>query len=1232
MQFNRSNVLWLAISVLMISVSQTMMVRTSHVGVDVVLKNKSESLRDEIQHASTIIANTKSEIFKIASIKSDTSSRFGRFLKLNPYLKPLEILVYNHRRPIYWTSTRFSIEPGGKDSVTVESAGSTSIGIWRFRQRQIEVIYILPLANESNLVLSGNPETLSKFREDEFKLSANPVENSVPVVSNSLPLFHLISTHHKPFWIWDLLFLFGLVVFVRVLNSLISKRWSFVVVKVLLLILFTSIFFAFQQGVVLGSIKALNIFNSKIYSGDYLWNHSLGELLISSLLLLFISFNAKTAYQQFGFKSDNYYLKLLAITLSTQAANWVLFKLLQMAQELVVDSEINFQFHQFHRLNADTVAGVAVLAIFFIGMFQFLDVAWFYLKTLKIWTLRNFSLFQIVLSALWLFQGDVAESIAIPWVVFTLVWMLSEWFLFNRKSWTSIAMKVLLPCLMVSVLLQHYSSEKELKTRKLLAHEILLGGDIDALSRMARLEWLLTTDNGIVDYYTCLDETKDQFEKRLRELYFSSLSGAFEIQILDYNAAGYNYRSQNAYDYSLLNSLYQSNNCVPVTARFSRVNDLKLKGSYLGRFQVTNNDRFLGVFFVILTPRISSAEGRLAQIVGNDKLQKLYNNNQYSFGIYVNEKLSRSYGNFDYPIGLRFKDSGFFDDDLLDINHYVLFDANKNAIVLSRKYTGMLASMSGFTLMALAGIVLVLFYYMVLWLQHEILRRSGAGNRRLKLLQGLRTRLPIPNSKDLFISSRLQLYVTWIVFATFLVVLLVTVNYFVQSYTRDQVNGLRDKTSKIAQMLTSKVNINAVFEQNYTALMYDLGDYYNTDVNLYSADGRLYASTNSQLVENKIKAPLMNPEVYSILQSQGSSAAVVNEQLGDLNYLSSYTALFDKDLNVKGYLNLPYFSNRRDLFRDISDYTVTILNLFALVFAIAILVAYLLAQRIALPLNLIRKQMSQVRIGERNQALQWDKNDEIGLLVREYNKMLEQLDISLNRLAESERQGAWREMAKQVAHEIKNPLTPMRLSLQHLQYSIQRNDDNLKEKIHKTSELLIRQIDALSEMAEEFSSFAKMPDPQRDKVNLSQTLKDSVVLMGRENSVKPKLEMDSVDVFVWADANMLVRIFNNVLKNAVQAIPEDRTGEIHVWIELKPTIEGERNSKILVYIKDNGKGIPEELRERIFSPNFSTKNSGMGLGLAMVKKMVEQFGGNIHYTTELNVGTTFIIELPILAA
>ncbi len=203
----------------------------------------------------------------------------------------------------------------------------------------------------------------------------------------------------------------------------------------------------------------------------------------------------------------------------------------------------------------------------------------------------------------------------------------------------------------------------------------------------------------------------------------------------------------------------------------------------------------------------------------------------------------------------------------------------------------------------------------------------------------------------------------------------------------------------------------------------------------------------------------------------------------------------------------------------------------------------------------------------------------------------------------------------------------MRLSLQHLQYSIQRNDDNLKEKIQKTSDLLIRQIDALSEMAEEFSSFAKMPDPQSSKVNLTQTLRDAVALMGRENSVQPQMLGDFPDYHVWADANMLVRIFNNILKNAVQAIPEDRAGKIEVWIE---TVNSKGRPSVVVNIRDNGKGIPEALRDRIFSPNFSTKNSGMGLGLAMVKKMVEQFEGSIDYTTELEVGTTFEVKFPLL--
>jgi len=349
---------------------------------------------------------------------------------------------------------------------------------------------------------------------------------------------------------------------------------------------------------------------------------------------------------------------------------------------------------------------------------------------------------------------------------------------------------------------------------------------------------------------------------------------------------------------------------------------------------------------------------------------------------------------------------------------------------------------------------------------------------------------------------------------------------------------------------------------------------------------------------------------------------VVSEKIADLNYISAYTTLIDNDLEVRGYVNLPYFSNREDLFREISQYTVTIINLFVLIFALAVILTYYVAQRLSKPLILIKNQLSQMKIGEKNLPIDWERNDEIGLLVKEYNTMLIALDSSLDKLADSERQGAWREMAKQVAHEIKNPLTPMRLSLQHLEYSINRGDDNIEDKVKKTIALLIRQIDSLSTMAEEFSSFAKMPEPILEKIDLKLILGDAIMLMEKEMGQPIELNIDVEHIHILADPHQLGRIFNNIFKNAIQAIPEDRVGQVLVNVEMQ-------KKWVKILISDNGKGIPSELSEKIFSPNFSTKNSGMGLGLAITKKIIEQFGGNIHFESEINVGTVFEINFPL---
>jgi signal transduction histidine kinase len=198
----------------------------------------------------------------------------------------------------------------------------------------------------------------------------------------------------------------------------------------------------------------------------------------------------------------------------------------------------------------------------------------------------------------------------------------------------------------------------------------------------------------------------------------------------------------------------------------------------------------------------------------------------------------------------------------------------------------------------------------------------------------------------------------------------------------------------------------------------------------------------------------------------------------------------------------------------------------------------------------------------------------------------------------------------------------MRLSLQHLQQSIRRGDENLTDKMQRTAALLIQQIDALSAMAEEFSSFAKMPDPVLDHHDLVQLLGDAVSLMEKEHSSPLQWTQPYEEMQVRVDAHQLGRVFNNLIKNAIQSIPEDRMG--HIKVELS-----REGSVAQVRISDNGKGIADELKDKIFSPNFSTKNSGMGLGLAMTKKMVEQFGGQIWFRSELGQGTIFYVSLPL---
>ncbi|HLF44972.1 MAG TPA: HAMP domain-containing sensor histidine kinase, partial [Chitinophagaceae bacterium] len=291
-------------------------------------------------------------------------------------------------------------------------------------------------------------------------------------------------------------------------------------------------------------------------------------------------------------------------------------------------------------------------------------------------------------------------------------------------------------------------------------------------------------------------------------------------------------------------------------------------------------------------------------------------------------------------------------------------------------------------------------------------------------------------------------------------------------------------------------------------------------------------------------------------------------------------------------------------------------------FLIAGVVALFITNRVTRSFSLISDKMKEVNLGRTNEEIIWGRDDEIGELIAEYNKMVNKLEASASALAKSEREGAWREMARQVAHEIKNPLTPMKLSIQFLQRSIDNNSGNIKELTANVAKTLVEQIDHLSKIAFDFSQFANIGNTNPVRFDLKEVLHPLTDLYQMNDSVDIKTEGLTPGIFLHTDKTQLNRLFTNLFQNAMEANTLNEKSRIEVKVS-------KGNGVIRIGIKDNGDGIPTEMQPHIFSPNFTTKTSGTGLGLAMCKGIVEKAGGKIWFETIQGKGATFFVELPL---
>ena len=255
----------------------------------------------------------------------------------------------------------------------------------------------------------------------------------------------------------------------------------------------------------------------------------------------------------------------------------------------------------------------------------------------------------------------------------------------------------------------------------------------------------------------------------------------------------------------------------------------------------------------------------------------------------------------------------------------------------------------------------------------------------------------------------------------------------------------------------------------------------------------------------------------------------------------------------------------------------------------------------------------------RSQKITYNNQDEIGLLVKAYNEKLAELEHAAGQIARSERESAWRDLAQQIAHEIKNPLTPMKLSIQHLLRKIEMQDADAPQLVQTALPGLIEQIDALARMANEFARFAKLPEPVFEAIEL-QAFIEQVLLLFDEDQNRIQLYTNTEPVWILADKDMFKQVFHNLLLNAKQAT--DSRPNPHIEIKITST-----TTHITIAIQDNGIGISKQEQDKIFTPYFTTKSSGSGIGLSVVRQIIEKHNGQIWFESEEGIGTVFHIEL-----
>lgn len=752
-----------------------------------------------------------------------------------------------------------------------------------------------------------------------------------------------------------------------------------------------------------------------------------------------------------------------------------------------------------------------------------------------------------------------------------------------------------------------YGRQKELNLYQVWTQKMSIERDLELEMQLRRVEERIAIDP-ILSIMIQMEQDHDLILSRIRETYFSDFLQKYQIQITicepgDVLIVAGMPRPVSCYQF-FHSEILRNGTPLADNSRFYNIDNKLGNISYIGVFTYYSYSGSQDLYIELDSRYIKDALGYPSLLSDRSQLDRFKLPYDYSYAKYIDEKLVSNSGKFVYPSKIHTGPGEGFSLKKEDKSLHFHYRTGNKVLIISRPLRSPIPYLVSLS-------YLFLFYGLIFALALGLM---GENDMNINL----------PKSS---FRRKITFLLVGLLVVALVLMALGSIGFGLKLYEETNSRQMHDQMEAARSSLEEYIRFADRSDDpmdNVIELMNTinrLSSNIQIHVNLYDPHGRLLRSSQPQIFERHLLSARMNGEAFREMHQNERPQFIQKEQIGSLVYFSMYAPLYNTNGDLVAYINIPYLSGQTDVTRDTSAIVAAIVNLYLLLLLGAVFVSFAFSNQITRPLAELEEKISRLDVTRKPEHIHYTSDDELGILVNAYNKMADDLNESTKRLAQSEREQAWREMARQIAHEIKNPLTPMRLSIQHLIRLKQEGSSKWLDHFDKIVTSLLEQIDILSNAASEFSSFSRFNTEEPVEVELNTLIKEQIVLFSTFEHIKIHFESAVRDARVNVRRTQWVSVLVNLLSNAVQSVEEQSIGVIS--IQLKD--EGET---YLISVSDNGQGVSPENRHKLFKPNFTTKSGGTGLGLAICRGIVEQYRGEIFYTSSEWGGASFNVRIP----